>query len=636
MTGNNNTGYIFSVAMLLLLVCNTTFAGERNPLITTYEQAEYLVSESNKPPADEEDWQPISLPDNWALSHPGFKGRVWYRIRFNIPGFKRKGRAIYIPRNNAKHYFIFVNGTPRGGNRSYIDPNLTDLQRPLIYGKAGYPPGENVVHIRVTGDAQYRHGLSRVTIGPPKLLRPQFYQPRYDLQITSIAAFGTTLLLAGLLALLVWYGQRPQPVMFWFSMTALTWSMSTFLMMWPPQVKTDAMLHLLIYTARHLYIIPLLILCMRISNVRHQWFEGGLWSLLIIGAVVSLLLSKESYTVFAATSWALYFTLSLGFFVWLLWASAREDKYPQQQRNNEHSKILHFRIRERYSYFLPVTLIVVISFMAHDWLRWLGYVDYDNVLLAPFAMPFLILALGTNIISGYLQSTRALARSNVELEKRVEEKTEELEQAYQRMQQTEREQVVLRERQRIMGDMHDGLSADLVSLHNLAQSEQVESTEIAERIEDTLRELRAIIDSLEPVEGDLGVVLGNIRYRMRTALEQSGAKLHWQVEELPSLPDLTPEKILNIQRIVLEVLTNIMRHASASAVTVSARADNDRNIIVISIADDGHGFNMAQTYHGRGLNNMRDRALRTGLDLQIHSQPGQGTIVVMEIPIIQQ
>jgi signal transduction histidine kinase len=277
--------------------------------------------------------------------------------------------------------------------------------------------------------------------------------------------------------------------------------------------------------------------------------------------------------------------------------------------------------------------MVVIGFTAHDWARWLGYVDYDNMLLTPFAMPFLILALGGAIISSHIQAANALARSNVELEERVTDKARELEKVYEQMQLSQREQAVLQERQRIMGDMHDGLSANLVSLYNMVQSNNTDSTEVAYRLDETLRELRAIVDSLEPVEGDLGVVLGNIRYRMRTALEESGINLIWRVEELPTLADLKPEKILNIQRIVLEALTNALRHAAADTVSVSARAIAEENIIIITITDNGTGFDTSTTQGGRGLRNMHDRAMRIGIILHIDSKPGQGTTITLKLPI---
>jgi len=50
------------------------------------------------------------------------------------------------------------------------------------------------------------------------------------------------------------------------------------------------------------------------------------------------------------------------------------------------------------------------------------------------------------------------------------------------------------------------------------------------------------------MDGDLGVVLGNVRHRMRSAIEHSGVKLHWQVGELPHVSYLTPHAILAVQR----------------------------------------------------------------------------------------
>ena len=621
------------LAILLLMLIPTAASAAHHPKVVTFEHAEYLISDARKPPPDDANWQPITLPDNWALTRPGFKGQVWYRIHFFIDGHKPRSRSVYIPRNNANFYFIFIDRIPRGGNHAYTNPNLTDLHRPLIHGTAGLPPGDNYVYIRVQGDARYRHGLSRVTIGPPPLVRPRYYKPRYDLQVTSIAAFGTTLLIAGLLALIVWRSECHNTVLLWFGIVALSWSLCTFLMVWPPHVTTEPARQLLLYVARHLYSVPLLVLCLRVGNVRQPWLESALWLLFIAGGAAATMLDVEHFNVLATVNWLLFLALSLGFFAWLMRQQLRNKQAPAQLRNSSPGEQLRFRIRDRSSYFLPVTLMVVIGFTAHDWARWIGYVDYDDLLLTPFAMPFLILALGTTIITRYQQSARALARSNVELEQRVTDKANELELAYKEMQATQREQAVLRERQRLMNDMHDGLSANLVSLHNMVQSQDVDATEIAHRLDDTLLELRAIVDSLEPVEGDLGVVLGNIRYRMRTALEESGTTLRWQVEALPTLANLNPEKILNIQRIVLEALTNALRHAAAHTVTVSAHAVAERNIIVITISDDGVGFDPATLRGGRGLRNMRERAARIGITLDIQSRPGQGTSVTLTFPI---
>src|SRR5256885_9304971 len=75
---------------------------------------------------------------------------------------------------------------------------------------------------------------------------------------------------------------------------------------------------------------------------------------------------------------------------------------------------------------------------------------------------------------------------------------------------------------------------------------------------------------------------------MRAAIENSGVRFHWQVGELPQLSSLTPKAVLAVQRIVLEALTNSLRHARARAVTVSTPINGSS--LQIGISDDGIGF----------------------------------------------
>jgi signal transduction histidine kinase len=147
-------------------------------------------------------------------------------------------------------------------------------------------------------------------------------------------------------------------------------------------------------------------------------------------------------------------------------------------------------------------------------------------------------------------------------------------------------------------------------------------------------DLRIIIDSLEPVEGDLGVVLGNVRYRMRAAIEHSGVRLVWNVDPLPPLPDLSPEKVLSIQRVLMEALSNALQHSGAKTITVSARHEASSGGVFIDIADDGRGFGAAAS-GGRGLRNMRARAQRAGFALNVSSSPGGGTVVELVLPVQQ-
>jgi signal transduction histidine kinase len=118
---------------------------------------------------------------------------------------------------------------------------------------------------------------------------------------------------------------------------------------------------------------------------------------------------------------------------------------------------------------------------------------------------------------------------------------------------------------------------------------------------------------------------------MRAAIEDSGVKFHWQVGELPHVPYLTPQAILAVQRIILEALTNALRHSQASMVTVSARAED--GWLRIQVADDGVGFKELDASRGRGLDNLRRRAADLGGTLDIRSARGAGASVILRLPL---
>jgi len=582
------------------------------PGAATIERGESLASDSRVPPPDSAPWQPVSLPDDWNRSRPGFDGQMWYRLAFKTMAAKRT-HALYIPRNSAAEIEFFINGEPLSLSRAYGDPRITELQRPIIYTVPALMlrARDNVMHVRVSGDAEHRHGLSRVTIGNGLIMRPQYYEPRYLLQVESTAMFGAALLVAGLLALSVWWVERNEPILLWFGATALAWAASVYLLVWTPRVDDPQVRQLLFFAMQHLYAIPLIVLCLRVGGAQYRRVETVLWCAFAAACGAAALLGYDSYPALAQVVSAAKLCLTIAALAWLVRVGVRERRWPL--------------------YSLGLALVMVIVLSAYDWARWMGVADFDNLLLEPFAMPFLILALGATGLERHLSMARALERSKRELEQRVAEKVREVETTYRKMQEALHEQAVLRERQRIMADMHDGLGSGLIGLLSQVHGRSADLGQIEQRLNDMLTDLRAIVDSLQPVEGDLGVVLGNIRYRMSQAIEASGVKFVWQVQPLPALENLAPDKVLSIQRIVLEALSNALRHAAAKSVTVSANYIAARDAIVIVIADDGVGFGSETAERGHGLRNMRSRAQRIGAGIDVDSSPGRGTRVTLEL-----
>src|SRR5256885_14823906 len=120
---------------------------------------------------------------------------------------------------------------------------------------------------------------------------------------------------------------------------------------------------------------------------------------------------------------------------------------------------------------------------------------------------------------------------------------------------------------------------------------------------------------------------------MRAAIENSGVRFHWQVGELPQLSSLTPKGVLDIQRIVLEALTNSLHHARARDVTVSTQINGSS--LQIGVSDDGIGFEEASIMPGRGLESLRQRARGLGGTVEIRSSRGAGTSVTLRLPFTE-
>ncbi|RPH80711.1 MAG: hypothetical protein EHM80_04535 [Nitrospiraceae bacterium] len=83
--------------------------------------------------------------------------------------------------------------------------------------------------------------------------------------------------------------------------------------------------------------------------------------------------------------------------------------------------------------------------------------------------------------------------------------------------------------------------------------------------------------------------------------------------------------------IVREAVSNSLRHSGASTISLSLQENGTRLRLVIE--DDGVGFDPeSQCFHGHGLRNIVARSQKIGGTLQVISQPGQGTQILVHFP----
>lgn len=224
----------------------------------------------------------------------------------------------------------------------------------------------------------------------------------------------------------------------------------------------------------------------------------------------------------------------------------------------------------------------------------------------------------------FARSHQELALLNANLEKTVRQKTREIENSYVAMQELETERALLRERERIMRDMHDGVGGQLI--HALALSEEQNNETLREALEQALLDMRLIIDSIDPTESSFIDLLANYRYRLSKVMSKHEIDVHWEIDE-DFKGQLRPEISLNLLRIMQEAMTNTIKHSRARNLTIAVRISD---AIVVEIADDGIGVGNENEL-GYGIDNMRKRAAAIGASLTIDSSE-KGTAIVIKAP----
>jgi signal transduction histidine kinase len=194
---------------------------------------------------------------------------------------------------------------------------------------------------------------------------------------------------------------------------------------------------------------------------------------------------------------------------------------------------------------------------------------------------------------------------------------------------------MLAERERLAREIHDTLAqgfTSVVVLLELAESDVDTDPAAARRrlvaARDTARqnlaEARSLVAALTPVDlqvAPLPEALGRLadRFDAETGLP---ARLEVCGDPRP----LAANQEVVLLRSAQEALANVRKHAGASAVTVTLRFDDLG--AVLSVADDGAGFDPAAPTAGYGLAGMRRRVEEIGGDLTIHSGPGGTTAEV--------
>ncbi len=195
---------------------------------------------------------------------------------------------------------------------------------------------------------------------------------------------------------------------------------------------------------------------------------------------------------------------------------------------------------------------------------------------------------------------------------------------------------VLEDRERLARDLHDLVIQRIFAAGLRLQSVQslVAQPEIAERIaesvgqlDDTITELRNAIFRLNNPE------VVEVGRRLKAIVEEANDQLGFRLDfsprgDIESLPDEVVEQLLAA---VTEALTNMTRHAQA--VKGRVRLDVHDASVVMTVSDDGVGFDKSSAAQGNGLANLEARAASLGGSVEIETGLDQGTTITWRVPL---
>jgi len=209
---------------------------------------------------------------------------------------------------------------------------------------------------------------------------------------------------------------------------------------------------------------------------------------------------------------------------------------------------------------------------------------------------------------------------------------------YSRAQADQQRLGLMDERERIAKELHDGIIQSLFAVGMGLQGTALMtgSADVADRIERAvgdldrvIRDLRNYIFGLRPgiladhaLEGALKMLGDEVR---------ADSRLDVSVDVDPMAASLLASRSHDVVQLTREALSNVVRHAGARRAWV--RLANGDGKVVLSVEDDGVGFDPRSRTAGNGLRNMRGRAAALRGDLRITARSGGGTRLRLTVPV---
>lgn len=572
--------------------------------------AQFLFREDVQAVADQPDavaWDAsslVELPHVWV--HAGLRkpGIGWYRIHIDTERTAALTHLL-IPRVGVNGQ-VYVNGTnllPMGdasGERLYRPwntPHLLQIPAGLLKN------GTNTLVIKLYADRIGYSGMASLYLGPADPLF-YFYKRRVFMQNT-FASVSVGLLLFATVALLLGYFEfRQEGYLILLSIFFLLLAIRIANFSFFDVPKNSDAFERAIYSLHFLIVGLSHAMTLTKANLQPMGVRWTVWAFVGVSCTLIWLVPQEVALDTAGALTALSLPLSLLLVGWIMW-----------------------RIRQAgtANAWLHVSLILSYFAMAlNDWSVISLPSRFEENLLSHYLGTIAVAVISLYLIRQLIAVYRSDQMLRDTLQNTLEARDRTIAEQVGALVKSEKRRLTEQQGRLLMTEMHDGIGSVLVALRLMLNPAIPAQQSMATTLERCLDDLRLTLVAVDPDERSLCTLLAKLRSDYQPLLEQARIGLRWSVAEQLDELEIDPAPRLHIARIVQEALTNVLKHAQASEVEVTARYLSGE--IEICVCDNGRGYVTGGTSqlrgHGVGLRGMRVRASEAGFSLRTGNRTG--------------
>lgn len=606
---------IGSVGCLLMAGITTpVLAQESGQAIEIIDQVEFVESESLSPPDENANWQPMSLPLGSRIGDPEESNRViWMRFFVDKPQ-SNELQGLYFYRHNLS-VDVFFNGEKIGGDTyregfqtmSWNHPRLVTIQQ------ANWLPANNEVLVRFS-TSYFGGTFAPMLFGSLDELQTRFEERTFR-QVTLNQWMQYAGFIALFLSIVLWLTRRSDFTYLQFAgMTACWIVLATHMVMYYNPIDYRVWLPL-VHLSTDLWGWLFFHFVSRMLGITRPRVSKAVSFWLFVSVTWNVLAPVQTWWLGA------YVLHAIGnLFIFYLMAC-----------------VVRKAIREKNRLALAIcgTICVQVSFFIHDFLlvllaspeEWEGALYYSQ-----FAFPLLMLVFAGALLHRFVSALAEAEKLNSELEERVEAGKELIAKSLAEQHELQLKQAAARERMEIYRDLHDDVGSKLLSIVH-AENNQTEQSKHGELARAALRSLRNAVSRANSPEQPLATFLAELTEEAQLRLEGSGHRFTFNLVGTQTESILSSDQVFNLNQVVRELISNIIRHAKAANVTLIVNLGTDS--IELQLIDDGHG-KLESNNGGNGLKNISARIEELDGSIKWYTNENGGNTTHFAIPVSSQ